>query len=329
MTANPIKRSLKRILWRISPQILHRLLSPSKNQFSIGIYAGDSPFNLGPAKNLSNPVLARADIEDAPAGTVADPFMLKVDQSWFMFFEVLNQFHGKGEIAVATSRDALDWTYRRIVLAEPFHMSYPHVFEWDGKFFMLPETGRDQSVRLYKAHNFPFDWRLESILLEGQRYADSSIFRFEDRWWLFTDTGVSGKSPLLRLFFATDLYGPWTEHPESPLANGDLRISRPGGRVIIIKGVPYRFAQSIEPVYGTELRAFEIIELDTVRYRESPVGEGPLLGPGSDAWNRHGMHHIDLHPVEGGSWLACVDGCVRRDFDESLLQDMTKQSDRQ
>jgi hypothetical protein len=148
-------------------------------------------------------------------------------------------------------------------------------------------------------------------------------------WWLFTDAGVNGKSPLLRLFFAADIHGPWTEHPESPLANGDPRISRPGGRVIIIEGVPYRFAQSIEPVYGAELRAIEIIELDTMRYRESPVVEGPLLGPGSDAWNRHGMHHIDLHPVEGGSWLACVDGCVRRDFDESLLQDMTKQSDPQ
>jgi hypothetical protein len=254
--------------------------------------------------------------------------MLKVEQSWYMFFEILNQFNGKGEIAVATSRDALDWTYRRIVLAEPFHMSYPYVFEWDGEFFMLPETGRDHSVRLYKAENFPYDWHLESILLEGQRYADSSIFRFQDKWWLYTDAGASGKSPLLRLFFAADLYGPWTEHPESPLANGDPRISRPGGRVIIIKGVPYRFAQSIVPVYGTELRAFEIGELDTERYRERPVGEGPLLGPGSDEWNRHGMHHIDLHADEGGSWLACVDGCVRRDFNESILRDLTKQSDR-
>ena len=289
----------------------------SKTQFSVGIYAGASPFDLKPAPSASNPVLTRMDITEAPAGTVADPFMLKVRDTWYMFFELTNQFHHKGEIALATSQNAFEWKFEQIVLAEPFHMSYPYVFEWEGDFYMVPETGRDKSVRLYKAGRFPLDWTHVATILEGSRFSDSSIFRFDNLWWLFTDAGANAKSPTLRLYFADNLHGPWTEHPKSPLADGDTRISRPGGRVIIIAGTPYRFAQNVYPVYGTEVRAFEIHELSTTTYRERQVGDDPIIGPGTEAWNRHGMHHIDPHLLEDGSWLACVDGCIRRDVNGS------------
>ena len=38
-----------------------------------------------------------------------------------------------------------------IVLAEPFHLSYPYVFEWQGSHYMIPESGAAKSVRLYRA----------------------------------------------------------------------------------------------------------------------------------------------------------------------------------
>lgn len=259
------------------------------------------------------------DITEAPAGTVADPFMLAVGKSWFMFFELTNMFNNKGEIALATSRDGFAWKFEQIVLSESFHMSYPYVFEWRGDFYMVPETGRNKSVRLYKADRFPTDWTCVATLLQGSRFADTSLFRFDDRWWLFTDAGADARSPMLRLYFADELLGPWKEHPSSPLANGDSHGSRPGGRVTVIDGTPYRFAQYGYPVYGTELRAFEIYELSTTNYGEKQVGDKPILGPGTDSWNRHGMHHIDPHQLADGSWLACVDGCNRRDFDESQL----------
>jgi hypothetical protein len=299
------------------------MLPASKNQFSIGIYSGESPFELAPARAAQNPVLTRINITDAPAGTVADPFMIRVDKTWFMFFEILNQFDGKGEIAVATSPNGFAWEYSQIVLAEPFHMSYPQVFEWQSEYFMIPETGRSNTVRLYKADNFPFDWKPVATLLEGFRIVDSSIFRFGEMWWLFADAGTDSKNPTLRLYFASELCGPWTEHPKSPIVDGDPLSARPGGRVILIDDVPHRFAQSVYPIYGVDVRAFEICELSTESYSEKPVGDRPVIGPGNEQWNRHGMHHIDLHVTENGSWLACVDGCVRRDFDESRIRSAT------
>lgn len=282
-------------------------------RFSIGIYSGKSPFDLRPAAGASNPVLATSDISTLPVGTVADPFMLKVADGWYMFFEVTNRLTNKGEIALATSDDALNWTFKRVVLTEPFHLSYPYVFRWNGDVYMIPETARNRSVRLYRANRFPFRWSHVSTLLTGMRFADSSILRYADLWWLFTDAGKDSKSPELRLYFSKELPGPWTEHPCSPLAGGDPHSSRPGGRVILVSGTPCRFSQNVYPLYGTDVRAFEILELTPTTYRERQVRDQPILGPGADAWNRDGMHHIDAHQVGNDSWLACVDGCIRRD----------------
>src|SRR5713226_8442616 len=108
--------------------------------WSIGIYTGASPLRLRPAGSAINPILTREDVQDVPAGFVADPFMVQRAGVWNMFFEVLNQATDRGEIGLATSSDGLSWTYQRIVLVEPFHLSYPYVFECQGECYMLPET---------------------------------------------------------------------------------------------------------------------------------------------------------------------------------------------
>jgi hypothetical protein len=40
----------------------------------------------------------------------------------------------EGEIGLATSEDGLKWDYKQVVLNEPFHLSYPYVFEWQVRF---------------------------------------------------------------------------------------------------------------------------------------------------------------------------------------------------
>jgi len=89
--------------------------------WSIAIYTGTTPFNLQPEP----PVLTKFDVTDIPADFVADPFMLRRDDTWYMFFEVMHSKTQRGEIGLATSNDALSWTYDRIVLKEPFHLSFP------------------------------------------------------------------------------------------------------------------------------------------------------------------------------------------------------------
>ena len=85
---------------------------------------------------------------------VADPFMIRDSDHWYMFMEVLNWCSNKGEIGLATSEDGLHWDYQQLVLVEPFHLSYPCVFKHSGQYYMVPETRQSDSVRLYRAEPF-------------------------------------------------------------------------------------------------------------------------------------------------------------------------------
>ena len=182
-----------RSLWRGNTAMIPP--PPSKrDEWSIGIYRGSSPFCFAPADSIHDPVLTRNDVCDVSAGYVADPFMINVEGTWYMFFEVLNERSKKGEIGLATSLDGLRWSYRQIVLDEPFHLSYPYVFEWNNEFFMVPETFQTNSVRLYRAEAFPFRWSLVATLLEGKDYVDSSLVRFGGQMVAVYKSGNSASS---------------------------------------------------------------------------------------------------------------------------------------
>ena len=278
---------------------------------SIGIFSGTTPFDLrGEAHD--NPVLSADDVSDVRAQIVADPFMLKVHDRWHMFFEVFNMDREKGEIGLATSSDGFHWVYQGIVLREPHHLSYPYVFEWQGKCYMVPESREVNTVPIYEG--FPDEWKQIGCLIDGSPCADSTIFRHQDSWWMFAETSA-GSHDRLSLYRADDLLGPWIEHPQSPLVEGDARKARLAGRVSAFEGSLIRFAQDCSVVYGQQVRAFEIVELGADRYEEKEVKESPVLTPGELGWNGRGMHHVDPHQIGTNQWIACVDG-----FSETIVR---------
>ena len=276
--------------------------------FSIGMFAGPSPLDLSPAAGARNPVLSFREITDAPAIFVADPFMVHHDDGrWYMILEVMNDRGYKGDIALATSPNGLEWQYRGIVLSEPFSLSYPYVFRWQGDYYMLPEMYQQNYLRLYRADPFPTRWRHVATFLEGSPIADASIFSFEGHWYILACPRPA-EHDALSLYWADSPEGPWREHPKSPIVTGDPRSARPGGRVIEWEGGLLRFAQDCYPRYGTGLRAFHITRLSPDSYAERPIDQAPIRPPAPGAWNSLAMHHIDAHLLADGTWLAVADG---------------------
>lgn len=281
---------------------------PGPRAWSIAIYSGESPLRMASWSQVQNPVLSAEHVTDVDASFLADPFMIRVGKLWYMFFEVLNREKNRGEIGLATSPDCATWQYREIVLREPYHLSYPCVFESGGEFFMVPETLVPGAIRLYRADPFPERWTFVSELVRG-RFADPTVLHFQEKWWMFTCPNHQHHD-MLGLYVADKLTGPWREHPQSPLIVGDRRRARPGGRVIVNGGQIIRYAQDCVPTYGSRVRAFEILELSPTSYREKEADSSPILAPDGPDWNACGMHHIDPHPYQGG-WIACVDGLHR------------------
>ena len=294
--------------YEIIKTVHHHLFNEEQDNaygyWSIGIYEGSSPFDLSDPDNISNPVLTNKDVIDIDASFIADPFMVFKNGKYTMFFEALNRETNQGDIGYAESTDGRHWEYRKIIIDETFHLSYPYIFEWNDDYYLIPESYQDLSVRLYKAISFPDKWEHVGNLLTGYRYIDPSIFRHNDKWWLFVTTPYND---VLNLYYSSNLLGEWKPHPMNPIVKFDKNVARPGGRVITDNGQLYRLTQDDDPSYGIQVFAFEITELSEKSYAEKIVSENPVVTMSGKGWNAAGMHHVDLHKI-GNKWIATVDG---------------------
>lgn len=104
-----------------------------------------------------------------PGVWYADPlFYTRGDADW-LFCEAFDMAAGLGRIAVFAIGEDGKPGAPQTVLAEPFHLSFPTVFDWNGETWMLPETGADRSLILYRCVEFPTRWeRAARFAAEGE-----------------------------------------------------------------------------------------------------------------------------------------------------------------
>ena len=293
-------------------------LGPDEGIWSIGIYDLDvDGRSIKLHSRQGNPVLMAADVKDMPARFVADPFLIQEQGAFYLFFEVMGV--DRGAIGLAVSVDGRRWRYERIVLDEPFHLSYPNVFKWKDEYYLVPESLATNSVRLYKATHFPDGWRFERSIIPGRALVDSTILTHQGLLWLFSS---SPDNQNLYLFYADRPEGPWREHPASPIVRGNSRDARSAGNVLDTGDRLIRLSQDCETSYGKAVRGFEIMTLTQSEYRERPLEENPLLKDAGVGWNGIGMHQISAWPVGRGRWIAAVDGLRRSDQYTFCLGDM-------
>lgn len=277
-----------------------------KEQWTIGIYRSNSPFHFNELQGWINPLFRAEDVTDVPAKFVADPFLIKDGKTWDLFFEVYNNATKQGDLAVATSTNTWIWKYQKVIIDEPFHLSYPYVFKADDGYYLIPESFEDNSIRLYKADQFPTKWSFVKRLVEGRDYVDNSIVYYNNKWWLFSSVTSNDK---LYLHYADSLAGPWMEHPQSPIVVGDVHKSRPSGRLLIYDGKLFRFTMDIDPPVGThQVMAYQITEITPDSYSEKLAQDAPIVSPSGSGWNGEAMHQLDPVQVDSNSWIASVDG---------------------
>lgn len=275
----------------------------SLNGWSIGLATGSNPLHLKERSSPPNPVLTRRDIPAPLTSFVADPFLVQDGERWNVFFELFNTESNRGELGVAESSDLKSWKFLKVVLAEPFHLSYPYVVKDRGEFYMIPESRQAKAIRLYRAKRYPLEWEFEKTLIEGEFIDPSPVF-YNGRWWLFA--GHHGYSA--SLFYADTLTGPWTKHPRSPLYQNNPSMARPGGRVVVVGNTLIRFVQDGRGGYGKGVRAMIVDEITTTTFREHAATNSPIFKAHGHHWARNGMHHVAPIQVSPDQWIAAIDG---------------------
>lgn len=230
--------------------------------------------------------------------TKADPFLFEHRGRLFLFFEtqVLDN-PGRIEVAEIMAGGAGEL---EPVLEEPFHLSYPHVFEMGGDIFMLPETSASGEVRLYKFERFPQVLRFERTLLTGT-YTDPSPVLVDGIWYLFL-TSARG----LELFYTADLlHEQLCEHPLSPIT-AHPAYCRSAGVPFYHRGELIRPAQDCSGRYGGDVNLVRIDAISPREYRETPMVDGLLSR--DQPWNDLGGHHLSICRRSDGSHAVALDG---------------------
>jgi hypothetical protein len=238
-------------------------------------------------------------IQDDGRRYYADPFLLERGGHTFLFVEEYVHAERKGCIAMAeVIGDRLASTPVP-VLSRPYHLSYPHVFEADGEIFMIPETGANRTLELYRATAFPLQWELVQVLMKDGVYSDATPLFHQGRWWLFVTVDALGNATQdeLSIFHSDAITGPFVPHAANPVKS-DSRSSRSAGRIIKHGDRLFRPAQDCDRHYGAGLVWFEITELTPTRFRERKVL----------AWNAHtDLGAIGLHSFDELDGLQAID----------------------
>jgi len=266
------------------------------------------PYPLMPY--TTNPVVTKSIVTDRNANFVADPFLFHEGNVWYMFFEVQSNDASlpdgsKEEIGVATSNDALHWTYQKIVLSSPpVRFSFPQVYKVDGNYYMVPDAYRSGGVNIYVATSFPYGWTFVSTLIP-KALSDPSIFYYSSVWWMFTG---GANDAIGYLYYSHSLTSGWTQHPKSPIVVNDASRARMAGRTILYNGATIlRFVQKSDVRYGEKVRAYQVDVLTTTDFAEHEIPESPLLSPSGSGWNADAMHQFDPWWNET-TWIIATDG---------------------
>lgn len=181
----------------------------------------------------------------------ADPMLIEHEGRTWLFCEELPFETRRGLISVAEVGADGSVGPMRPVLERPYHLSYPFVFEDGGRFYMIPESSQNHTVDLYVATDFPHSWRFVRHLLEGFAAHDTTLFRHDGRYVLFTTTlhRMSTSWDNLCVFEAAALDGPFVaQDPGSLLINA--RQCRSAGAIVERGGDLIRPAQDCSVRYG-------------------------------------------------------------------------------
>lgn len=222
----------------------------------------------------------------------ADPFLVAQHGRTYVFFEEWVYAKGRGHVACMELHPDGSHSPPQAVLERPYHLSYPFVFQYQGEWYMIPETAANHTVELYRCEQFPHRWVWVQTLLSGVEAYDATLLEYQGKWWMFVSMRHHphcSPSELLYLFYAdTPLANTWVAHPNNPVVTEAAR-ARPAGRLFVRDGKLYRPSQNCAGSYGRGLNLNWVKQLDENNYSEIVLGQ--CLPEGR--CHLHGVHTLD------------------------------------
>jgi hypothetical protein len=236
----------------------------------------------------------------------ADPHVVEEDGAYHVFYESTPCGKASGRIECITIDRNGRCGMPQTVLERDYHLAYPSIIHWNDTYYMIPDSGANQTVDIYRCERFPDQWAFHKSLMTDIRAVDPTLFEHGGRWWMFLGVieheGGSFSDELFLYHADNPLSDRWTPHPMNPIVS-DARKARPAGAVLHHEGHLYRLSQNCSHGYGYGINLHEITSLTETAYTERDVQS---LEP---HWDRH---IAGLHTLAHAGDLTMIDAKTRR-----------------
>lgn len=195
----------------------------------------------------------------------ADPFLFEKEGKTYLFAELFDRVKARGVLGCCELNDsgAKRW---EVIIDEPFHLSYPFIFQRGNEVYLIPESYKSGKITLYRAVRFPNQWKKVRDLADMVA-VDSTVVDTADGSYMITVRIVNGDAELVVMRLNEQL------EPE------DVRIIsekedphiRPAGNVFSWNSQTIRPAQDCTKSYGYALNFFRVSALDNTHYTEELI----------------------------------------------------------
>jgi hypothetical protein len=202
----------------------------------------------------------------------ADPFIISKEGKHYIFLEEFMWSTNKGHLSCIVLDSQGKIVQLKIILDQPYHLSYPFLFEEDNVLYMIPESSANKTIDLYECVHFPFEWKFKQTLMNNIDAVDTTIYFHEKKYWLFTAERNDPTKQVydnLTIYYSDQLLdGNWISHPKNPVVS-DIKSARPAGKIFEWDGKLCRPSQIGVPFYGYGLALNQITELNENSFSEN------------------------------------------------------------
>lgn len=206
-------------------------------------------------------------LPDSKRYWTADPFLVKKDGKYYLFFEMFDRFKRKGALGYRELSEKSIGSLN-VVYESDTHLSYPFIYEKDGVFYMIPESNKSGELFVLKCTDFPSKWVKEKVIAK-ENLVDTTLFSYNGVNYYISER-VDGTNNFDRVDLFYEENGCFTECVNNPVKL-DANTARCAGNFFEYNGNYIRPSQDCGVSYGEKLNFNKVISISKENYEEELI----------------------------------------------------------